>query len=325
VSDVPFEDTHPNPEQLDPPETYIRPEDCRNCGPFGRCEFHASTGDPAEVPDTLTTEQGAADCRRCGPFGPCDVHMPPPHDCDAESCHGISDTNGPCGGCCSCLGGCVYDGPEHPLPADYRREQLRQMTRDAEPYADRVDVFGPPRTETPSPAEAHKIMQQVTGNPTPITPGEVAEHVTREIRDQLAGARLPVPPFPGAAEALRARLRERPLFRPPVFAASEEAQAALSHAIEQHRQTEARRTELSLSASLKAMGVQAGDAVVLDLRTTGDVPVTVTMLMEQRHFDRFPELTALVGEAMKALADTVQIAVLTLQAQVDENGEMPRG
>jgi hypothetical protein len=35
------------------------------------------------------------------------------HDCTAESCRGMSDDQGPCGGCCSCLGQCVQelDGP----------------------------------------------------------------------------------------------------------------------------------------------------------------------------------------------------------------------
>jgi hypothetical protein len=238
VSEVPFEDIHPNPEQLDPPET--------------------------------------------------------------------------------------HDGPEHSLPADYRREQLRQMTRDAEPYADRVDVFGPPRTKPPSPAEAHEIMQRVTGNPKGgqyMGAAELSARYAEGMRQALAGARLPVPPFPGVAEALRARLRERPLFPPPMFVAGEETQAMLDDAIKQHVAAEARRTESSMSASLASMDLAAADAVVLDLRTNGDVPVTVTVLMEQRHFDQFPELTSLVGEAMQALTDAVRVAVLTMRSLVDENGE----
>jgi hypothetical protein len=35
------------------------------------------------------------------------------HDCTLDSCSGMSDDNGPCGGCCSCLGGCVYDIDTH--------------------------------------------------------------------------------------------------------------------------------------------------------------------------------------------------------------------
>lgn len=31
------------------------------------------------------------------------------HDCVRDSCSIQID---PCGGCCGCLGGCVYDGPE---------------------------------------------------------------------------------------------------------------------------------------------------------------------------------------------------------------------
>jgi hypothetical protein len=33
------------------------------------------------------------------------------HDCMRESCAGWAEDRGPCGGCCSCLSGCVYDGP----------------------------------------------------------------------------------------------------------------------------------------------------------------------------------------------------------------------
>ena len=33
------------------------------------------------------------------------------HDCARESCGGLGDYYGPCGGCCSCLSRCVYDGP----------------------------------------------------------------------------------------------------------------------------------------------------------------------------------------------------------------------
>lgn len=33
------------------------------------------------------------------------------HDCARESCGGLGDYHGPCGGCCTCLSGCVYDGP----------------------------------------------------------------------------------------------------------------------------------------------------------------------------------------------------------------------
>lgn len=35
----------------------------------------------------------------------------PPHDCDADSCSGQT-SDPPCGGCCRCLSGCVYDGPD---------------------------------------------------------------------------------------------------------------------------------------------------------------------------------------------------------------------
>lgn len=33
------------------------------------------------------------------------------HDCNRESCAGFAEYRGPCGGCCSCLSGCVYAGP----------------------------------------------------------------------------------------------------------------------------------------------------------------------------------------------------------------------
>lgn len=33
------------------------------------------------------------------------------HDCRKESCGGLGDYYGPCGGCCSCRSGCVWDGP----------------------------------------------------------------------------------------------------------------------------------------------------------------------------------------------------------------------
>lgn len=36
------------------------------------------------------------------------------HDCAAESCGGWHEYRGPCGGCCSCLGSCVQEGPEPP-------------------------------------------------------------------------------------------------------------------------------------------------------------------------------------------------------------------
>ena len=36
--------------------------------------------------------------------------LPEPHDCDRDSCAGWT-SDPPCGGCCHCLGGCVYDGP----------------------------------------------------------------------------------------------------------------------------------------------------------------------------------------------------------------------
>lgn len=35
---------------------------------------------------------------------------PEPHDCDEDSCSGQT-FDPPCGGCCRCLSGCVYDGP----------------------------------------------------------------------------------------------------------------------------------------------------------------------------------------------------------------------
>jgi hypothetical protein len=66
-------------------------------------------------------------CLGCGeplPHGtevcdPCNVRLAyevepetrPLHDCDADSCSGQT-SDPPCGGCCRCLSGCVYDGPD---------------------------------------------------------------------------------------------------------------------------------------------------------------------------------------------------------------------
>jgi len=72
--------------------------------------------------------------------------------------------------------------------AEVRTELLTQMTQDAEPYADQADIFGPPREGGGcSPAEAHEIMQRVTGQPKYPTRAEM----DAEARERLAG------PWPG--------------------------------------------------------------------------------------------------------------------------------
>jgi hypothetical protein len=291
---------------------------CTNCD---ACDVEErdrppGTGDPAEVPDFVTTESPATPA----PIAPCG---------------------------CTNVSSCGKSRRWHKVQASNQRAYFAMLAATM-PDVDAEDVlrentgFGrdipanlgpavPP--DVAGPAEAHEIMQRVTGQPDYITPAEVAEHVTRDIRAQLAGARLPVRPEPGnLVDAFRRGFQRG--HQPPTIGPREiktsyrllsDAEAAMQFAIGQHLTAKARRTEQSLTRSLEAMGLPAGDAVVFELRTVGDVPVTVNVLMAQRFFDAFPELTSLVGEAMKALADTVALAVLTLQADVDpDTGEVPR-
>jgi hypothetical protein len=228
------------------------------------------------------------------------------HDCDAESCHGMSDTNGPCGACCSCLGGCVYWGPD-PEPTRDRREVLAAMTRDAEPYAEQVDTFGPPRTESPSPAEAHAIMQRVTGQPDYGMPGGL---MNQAVRDGLANASL-------SARGLDFWVTkgDAEKFLP---GATLDLDAHIAEMAYQHAKAE----NDTLTRMVEASGVPADQVTIFELDRPIP-PVAVRLVLPSELASRWSELTADIGNAMLECSKAIAAAVQALQAATDPTtGEM---
>jgi hypothetical protein len=152
------------------------------------------------------------------------------------------------------------------------------------------------------PAEAHEIMQRVTGQPGGNWP--TAAERAEKLREQLVNARLFVRPSAGEIKASDRMLAD--------------ADNAVSFAIRQHLLAEAKRTEQSLTESLQALGLPAGDAASLELRTAGDVPVAVNVIVAKGLLDGWPELVSKIGDAMKRLAEDIAAAVRAAKATTDQ-------
>jgi len=156
VSDVRPKEIHPPAEQRAEDQAISREvakrPDCV-CTDEHTCSLHYfQQADQARAGDVPDIE----DCRLCGPFGRCGYH-------GGDILHVVGDQ--------------VPPGPDVP------------------PGAHSVD-------HQPTPAEAHEIMQRVTGQPEYPGPAEVGHRYRQDVRDYLAGLRPPVPPFEGWRDAV---------------------------------------------------------------------------------------------------------------------------
>lgn len=246
MSDVPFEETSPNPENTEPPEFNAPAED----------------QDPGRPDEYWACVQGVA---------PCSYH---------------------------------------------RAEMLDEMTRDAEPHADQVDTFGPPRTGRLSPAEAHEQLLRVTGQ----------ARADQDIREQLAGKRPMMPARPAdyggehVATPVTSKINLGDMAFGPEFA----------RYMADNLLAEAKADE----ASLRAMGAKGDghdvlfeidqpDLGLFDRRSNprlrvllrnGPAPVAVDAAVSRDMVERWADMVQVVGQAMAECANKISAAVAAMQS-----------
>lgn len=254
MSDVPFEETSPNPENTEPPEFNAPAE---NQDPGRRDEYWACV-------------QGVA---------PCSYH---------------------------------------------RAEMLDEMTRDAEPHADQVDTFGPPRT-----GQARLTKLDAEGKPT----GESM------VINGVAVNGVPTEPF-SPAEAHEEMLNATGQ-RAGTFETIPEAHVALAQAgmtefarfMADSLLAEAKADE----ASLRAMGAKGdGHDVIFEydrnsqglfgrsphprfrvlLRNVA-APVAMDVAMDEDQMTRWADLVQIVGQAMAECVNKIGEAVAVMQSSFE--------
>lgn len=316
MSDVPREDIHSNPENREP----TRPDECAECRANGLCDVHrAEALAEQEPPSAYVLPQ---DCRNCGPLGRCDLHQA------AKLRGGLRLTKVDADGQPTGESTFVPEAVVHVDLTPPGGDLLAEMTRDAEPYADRVDIFGPPRTATDAGIDACEIMRRVNGQPEYPSQAEVVETT----RERLTGASLPaggswpratrVPLMDTAAE-----------FTSDRAVLSGEIGEAYRRQVADAFLAEARADESSLRA-MGATGAPGEMIFEIDaeqpflsgryprprlrvLLRGVEHPVSVDAVLDRETSDRLAELTGIVGEALAECAKKISDAMARLDAAID--------